>query len=336
MRRLYNFRSNFHVQSAIFGAFGGLCIGIPLYKFSMGSATKHRDVHVTTDTSSNRYGYLDTSLIPSFKVHLLYKLWNFQFSEITKSEVLIECLLLSLPLLCTATLSYRLYAKTHRNWSRRYFYDSINISLNTVTPASKNNVSTIKNYDLRVRTIIEKDIRHIVPNEEGIKLLIDSAKKTTKENPFIEIENEIMRRSINNLIRDHITALSNQAYIAEDLLNKTDSDDMCARAKYLMVITVWPQQDQFNKKIRVMLFKKDSVKMLMNEVGLLDELIWMNTLKNGFPETWKLLYKISRKFQQINHFKFRTGIEPYVNQVELAITNNNYGEFSTKQHVDTV
>ena len=63
-----------------------------------------------------------------------------------------------------------------------------------------------------VRTILEKDIAQIIPNEQGIKELISCAEKTSKDSPFVQFNSERQKVSIHNLIKDHITSLSHSAH----------------------------------------------------------------------------------------------------------------------------
>lgn len=306
--------SSLHFKSFIAG---GLCAGIPLYGlygYKLLSTTQTKGKQHTSSIIYQKQNDNKQEWELSFKTQLLYKLIHFQFDEIKKSEVIIECLLLSFPLLFTGFLSYRLYLKNISRWKSRHFYNSINVSLNTISP------DTFKpsKYMLRVRTILEKDITQIIPNEQGIKELVNAAEQTSQNNPFIIIKDQKRRLSINNLIKDHIVSLSHSAYITEDLLDKNNS----IRSKYLMTMTVGPQiQDRgFNKKIRVMLIKKTSIKKLINDIGTNNREEWMKMLQTGFPERWEILYEISKKMEYSKRTRnWSHGLDQLLNEVELAI-----------------
>ena len=105
-------------------------------------------------------------LNPSFKTRILYKLYHLDFDEIRRSEVLIELLLLSCPIIFTGILSYSTYFTHILKWKRKQFYNSVNISPNTVLTNNDINPTRI---DIQVAVILETKINDIVPNEKRNK-----------------------------------------------------------------------------------------------------------------------------------------------------------------------
>ena len=69
----------------------------------------------------------------------------------------------------------------------------MNVSLNTIirTPKPISTMATTANayqpykYTLYFRTLMEKELKDVIPNQEGIKQLIEAAKGTNDDNPFI-------------------------------------------------------------------------------------------------------------------------------------------------------
>lgn len=326
-----------HFKSFVFGSFAA---GIPLYGLYGYTIYKSKykldSNEIESENRNDKLISTESKIKPiqnknqeewelSFKTQLLYKLIHFQFDEIKKSEVFIECLLLSFPLLCTTILSFRLYRKQQSLWNSQHLYNSINISINTVS----RDINKPSKYKCRIRTILEKPINEIIPNEQGIKELINCAEKTSKSMPFIRFNSEKQKVSIHNLIKDHIISLSHSAFIAEDIL---DAPDAKIKAKYIMSITVGPWDlygKNYNKKIRVSLVKKDSIKKLVKEIGVESKEEWIKALHTGFPERWEILYEIARKFGG------RYSSMPPIHEVELAIPSLYEKHISSPKSLET-
>ena len=349
---------------------GGISVGIPLYSYHF-YTTRHMDMDIYSqpninhnqlqnvnkkDSKNDLHDHTDLKNInninigqqhvaiddqfelnPSFKTRFLYKLYHLDFHEIRRSEVLIELLLLSCPAIFAGILSYKTYFTHLLKWKRKHFYNSVNISINTLL--TNNDIHPTR-FDIRVRTILETKIDDIIPNEKGINLIINAAKKTDELNPFIIIDNDEARKSINNLLRDHITQLSYQTHITKDLLNygygnirdnKTNQFEFNQRyfisSKYVMFITFWPQSGigsnaVFNQKIRVQLIKKQSLRLMIEKLDVNDNDIWMKGFCGGFfKDRWNLLQTVAREFKNEERNRFTQSLNPYISQCELSMIN---------------
>eukprot|EP01084_Bolivina_argentea_P107840 192781_1 len=165
------------------------------------------------------------TLFPSFKAVLLKKIYHMDFSELRKQEVLIELGLISIPLILTGIASSRLIFHSKRSWHRKDFYNIMNVSLNTIIrtpkPISSTNISTAYQtykYTLYFRTLMEKELRDVIPNEEGIKQLIEAAKKTDDSNPFIIIKNSNNHWTVCNQIANQISSICAHSFIHRDIV----------------------------------------------------------------------------------------------------------------------
>eukprot|EP00483_Globobulimina_turgida_P010264 UN10283 len=157
------------------------------------------------------------TLLPLFKAVLLKKIYNMDFSELRKQEVLIELALISIPLLLTGIASSRILFRSKRSWHRKDFYNVMNVSLNTIIRSPKTATGCTK-YTLYFRTLMEKEVRDVIPNPEGIKQLIEAAKKTNEENPFIIIENSNNHWTVCNQIANQISSICANAFIHRDIV----------------------------------------------------------------------------------------------------------------------
>lgn len=288
---------------------GGIAVGVPLHAYHR--IVTHQAPPITH--SPSRTPADNDILETSFQTRLLYKLYRLDFSEIRRTDVRIELFLLLCPTIFAGILSHRVYLRHSWRWRNKHFFDSVNVSLNTVT-------ANESRFDLRVRTILETNLSSIIPNERGLNVFIDAAKKTNSAQPFIVIEDDQTRRSIYNLFKDHISTLSNQTFIAQDILSDSQYGIV---EKYIMFMTVWPQTDGFNKKIRVQLVKKESLRAMAKALGTKDERVWMNGSNKAFSEErWALLQIVADELESEQRNNLLQSKNKYISQCELGIANS--------------
>jgi hypothetical protein len=95
--------------------------------------------------------------------------------------------------------------RTRRDFSRKRF-EVVNVSLNYVVDGK-----------LAMRTLMEVTPKEIWLNDYGIKLVLAAAKKTTKEQPFVVLENEAdmgyVKRALKNVLSEHLAV----AFLAESM-----------------------------------------------------------------------------------------------------------------------
>ena len=265
---------------------------------------------------------------PSFQTILLYKLMNFEFNEITKSTVLIELLLICTPALFAGAISYYTYFNHYLKFKQRNFFNSINVTLNTVSKGDRRFKGKKVNFVLRHRTIMDKDINVIIPNRKGVEVLQTAASKATQERPFIDIDDHNHRQSIRSLVRDHISSLCEGAYIYDDLqCTDIDTHNMWSgrakksqishalQRKYLVAYTTWPFGNKANRKIRIMLIKKSALSYLIENLGL-DRENWRSSYSDIYDDRWWLLYEMAKEWKANGHIEHNEN--RFISTVELA------------------
>ena len=254
---------------------------------------------------------------------------NFEFNEITKSTVLIELLLICTPAIFAGAISYYTYFNHYLKFKQRHFFNSINVTLNTVSKNDripKHSVTGNMSFILRQRTIMDKDINIIIPNRKGVEILQTAASKATQKQPFIEIDDENYRQSIRSLVRDHISSLCEGAYIYDDLqCTDVDTHNMWSgraknfevshalQRKYIVAYTTWPfGNKQYNRKIRIMLIKKSALAYLVENLGL-DRENWRSSYSDLYDDRWWLIYEMAKEWKLNGHIGNK-----YISTVELA------------------
>lgn len=238
---------------------------------------------------------------------------NFEFNEITKSTVLIELLIICTPAIFAGAISYYTYFNHYRKFKQRNFFNSINVTLNTISKSDRSFKGNKVNFILRQRTIMDKDINIIIPNRKGVEILQTAASKATPERPFIEIEDKNYRQSIHSLIRDHISLLGESAYIYDDLqCTEVDTHNMWSgttknfrishaiQDKYILGSTTWPFGNRYNRKIRIMLIKKSALKYLIDNLGL-DPENWRSSYSDITDDRWWLIYRMAKEWKSNPH-----------------------------------
>ena len=230
----------------------------------------------------------------SFKAILLHKLYNWDFKELYREEVMIELFVVSIPFIVGCGIRYRAALLRNFTWKNRHFYNSVNISLARVRSTHNGIVSL---YDINTRTLMDLSIERLIPNQKGIDSLIQHAKRTSQEKPFIEINDYFERTAFKNLIRDHITSMCRNDWIKRDILR--ENSDIVSK-EYIFALIVWPQKNNdsrqminINKKIRVLLIQKDVLEELIHNIGLESPDNWHNYYDGFAKNSWMLLREMA-------------------------------------------
>lgn len=83
------------------------------------------------------------------------------------------------------------YWRARQRWSKREFYDRLNVSLNMVSEGK-----------LLIRTLSEKHCEEIFLNTAAAKAVIDSAKRTTLEDPLLPLPSTDYWYYLNAVLND--------------------------------------------------------------------------------------------------------------------------------------
>ncbi len=129
--------------------------------------------------------------------------------------------------------------RAQREWTRREFFNRLNISLTSVVDGT-----------LRIRTLSEKECTEIFLNKVAVDRLISIAQQTTKENPVIPISKEDSWFYLNSVLNE----LSEQ--FAEGLMKREAGRPVDA-IRCLICLTNECDGDIKTRKIRAMVVRKD-------------------------------------------------------------------------------
>ena len=272
------------------------------------TTNNHRHDQISIDQPSDISEFKPTELHPGFKSIFFYKLLNLDFHEMRRPEVLIELSLIGLPLIAGGITSYKLYSKTQFAWKYKHFYNTINITLNTIT--REHNYSH-NYYHLRFRTLLEKQINEIIPNQKCMQSLVKAAKTLNKKN---QNKNNMSNRSYlittdsmdshtydiicNNLV-NAISPLSAQTFLHNDILSLPNS---VINENYIMVLTNEYSDDIsyknyfINNKIRVQLIKESVIVDLLKQRKISNKNQNSNRADNC-KINWK--YKVGTRYKVI-------------------------------------
>eukprot|EP01084_Bolivina_argentea_P262886 444758_1 len=277
--------------------------------------------NINTNTTNDT----NESLIPSFRSLLFYKMWNFDFVELYRPEVLIELLLIGCPLLVGAFGSYKMYTRSLKALKHRQFHSTINVTLNTITRNGSIKGGP-KHYNIYFRTLMEKELNHIIPNEEGIKLLIKAAKSTNTQQPFIKIENEHTYWTMCNYFANQISSLSSGAFLHRDILSQNN----CVISEpYLMILSSEPPTANMNYKIRVQLIKKAVIEQLIKDSDFFKEnnnemdIEWKYKLNNiALRYRWMIIGEIKDIYmEEIRNSKIQTDFDAIMQYDKSNVLN---------------
>ena len=251
------------------------------------------------------------------------------FHELKRKEVQMELLYILLPLLFGAFTSYRVYLKRIKSqkqalnkWNRKDFHDVLNISLNTIC---RSRVSTLGNslngnpfnYHIHYRTLIEKDAKSVINDEEGIGLLTSTMQKCVDENEEIirvdgkHKDDRDAHWAICSAVMNQISNLCSYGYIYRDLLlydklkaskdveycdmNDLEDEDLgVVSCDYVMALTCEGSKYRVAKtnKIRVILINKNMLQIIIDDYknnvnqdlnDIADD-VWMMNLENLYQK----------------------------------------------------
>lgn len=137
--------------------------------------------------------------------------------------------------------------RARMQWERREFLDRLNVSLNS-----------IDNGCLKIRTILEMDVRGIFLNRTAAERIVALSKKTTESDPLIPIPSSDRWYYLNAVLNE-VSERFAVGQLRRDAGLKVDSH------QYLLCLTCERAGAVRTHKIRAMLIRKDLLTSLPDE-----------------------------------------------------------------------
>ena len=211
-----------------------------------------------------------------------------------------------LPFAVTAFASFRVY----HWWKYEYFYNVFQIRLANIKikksqyPGYLSHFHSNSKFQLVSETLIEDEIKNIIPSVKGIRLLTRSAKKTTENNSLIKVKDIKSHKIILHYICNKIIQLNNNANLYRDIGIKGLKVEKCRYIVCLLCLkfpndlnysTKWDKntsilmKEGWNcKKIRAILIKQET---LENVIKILKDECDVKNLNDISDDHWReLLY----------------------------------------------
>jgi hypothetical protein len=168
--------------------------------------------------------------------------------------------------------------RARAEWSRREFFDRLNISLNA-----------IRDGTLTIRTIAEESCLEVFLNSVAVSALVDAARHTTPENPLLELREHDYWYYLNAVLNK----------VAEKFGDGQIRRDMglpVTTARYVVCLTSESAGEVRTRKIRAMLIQKSLLLNLPNEEPKYES--------PTHATRWKTLKYLAAQFQH-TPYKFR-------------------------------
>jgi hypothetical protein len=168
--------------------------------------------------------------------------------------------------------------RARAEWTRREFFDRLNISLNA-----------IRDGTLTIRTIAEESCLEVFLNSVAVSSLVDAAHHTTLEDPLLELREHDYWYYLNAVLNK----------VAEKFGDGQIRRDMglpVTTARYVVCLTSESAGEVRTRKIRAMLIQKSLLLNLPNEEPKYES--------PTHATRWKTLKYLATQFQRTPH-KFR-------------------------------
>ncbi|WP_437223860.1 hypothetical protein SH661x_003386 [Planctomicrobium sp. SH661] len=139
------------------------------------------------------------------------------------------------------------HRRAKRDWTRREFFDRINVSLNS-----------IRDGRLRIRTLLEKRCEDVFLNTAAARVVTEAAQRTTAQDPLLKLPQGEDWYYLNSVLNE----------IAERFATgvmKQDLGGVVQCREYVLCLTCEAAGNLKQKKIRSMLIRKDLIENLPQE-----------------------------------------------------------------------
>lgn len=142
--------------------------------------------------------------------------------------------------------------RAKRLWARREFFDRVNVSLNS-----------IQNGKLVLRTLMEKRCEEIFLNQAASRVVVAASQKTTADDPLLRLPESDYWYYLNAILNEISEKFATGA-IRKDL----GAPVTCAQ--YVVCLTCEAAGSLRQKKLRVMVIRKDLLENLPEETPAFD------------------------------------------------------------------
>jgi len=168
--------------------------------------------------------------------------------------------------------------RARTEWSRREFFDRLNISLNA-----------IRDGTLTIRTIAEESCLEVFLNSVAVSALIDAARHTTAEDPLLELREHDYWYYLNAVL-NKVAEKFGEGQIRRDMGLPVTA------VHYVLCLTSESAGEVRTRKIRAMLIQKSLLLNLPNEEPKYES--------PTHATRWKTLKYLAAQFQR-TPYKFR-------------------------------
>lgn len=140
-----------------------------------------------------------------------------------------------------------IYFRKQRDWKKRRFYDKVNFSLNEVIDGK-----------LTMRTLDEKSASDVWMNDLAVQEVLQAAKKTTVEDPFIDLEESDNFGFIKRCVLNNLSVRFAEVYVGRSVGLPVKTKE------FVFGVTCEKYPDIRKHKVRVMVIAKDTLEKYFN------------------------------------------------------------------------
>lgn len=159
-----------------------------------------------------------------------------------------------------------------KNWEKREFFDRLNISLNI-----------IRDGKLKIRTLNETRCELLFPNMQAAQAVINAAKKTTLEDPLLELPKDDYWYYLNAVLNE-ISEQFAIGVLREDLGLPVTCE------KFVICLTSEADGNLRMRKVRAMVIRESLLKKLPDEMPKLS--------RDHHQTRWATLQKLAIAYEK--------------------------------------
>ncbi len=161
--------------------------------------------------------------------------------------------------------------KVSKDWEKREFFDRLNVSLNI-----------IRDGKLKLRTLEETRCELLFPNSKAAQTVIDAAKKTTLENPILDLPKKDYWYYLNAVLNEISEQFATGA-LREDLGLPVTCE------QFVICLTSEVDDNLRMRKVRAMIIRKSLLENLPKERPKLS--------REEHDTRWGTLLKLAKAYQ---------------------------------------
>lgn len=134
--------------------------------------------------------------------------------------------------------------RAQREWSRKEFYDRINISL-----------TLIQDGRLKIRTIMERSLDEVFTNKVAAQKVLDASQRTTVSNPMLPIAKEDCWYLL-NFVLNTVAEPFSLGFVKQDL------GEAVKTVQYVIFLTCEVVGDERIRKVRALIVRQELLEKL--------------------------------------------------------------------------